>query len=552
MLRSMVTRIADNIQPPNPKIANGISWHQSKDGGALSYLNEVVECAAKDFPAGVTYEGYKPCSPEEEYAFLTRARGGKSDKKTFEIQQSDVYLVKYMFALNGDTSVLNPVYLLLPNIKRYGRMRIMGNTYFISPVLADPLMSVGKDSIFTIMTRDKFTFERSPYSFIANGDRVVTKVAWSWLHKKAYSKNNGKTAKWKAKTTLVHYMFSKFGFTETMRRFAHVDPIVGTTDITPDKYPAEDWVVCESVWNTPTHRGYVPKGVKRDGYAPSEIRIAIPKDKWTQECQAIIAAFFYTVDRYPRTIGAKDVDATIAWATVLGYILDIYSASEGLMLQNVLEKHIPSLEDTLDTMVKRRLEDIGIPSEDIYDLMFYLTMRLAYMGVVSDSELLDLWSKRFIVLRYTLSEIINKVNRCMYTLNEEASRRELDPKTVNMALRTIQPTLILGLNSGQKHPEAKLSTSSGECTIFTDTYQINAQGKAGHNASNKGKIDKDDPRNHASPDKSRVNGFTFITGADPTKNTIVNPMLDIDGNGRPVFPIDELERIETLRRQFSV
>lgn len=229
----------------NPRVANGLATEQLL--GAEQFVDEIFECAAVDFPEGLTYEGSRRCSPNQEFNEATRAR---DNRQVYELAQSDFYLMEYTFKFHGEE--LFPRYLYLPYVQTGGLMNVRGKKFAIYPVLADPAFSVGPKSMFIQLTRARLTFERVTHHFMANNEHEATYVAWSWVHSTARNRQRRKSGNAKViYSTMANYLFVKHGFTEAMREYTGADVVVGEDDINPKDYPPEDWVICSTVGNKP-------------------------------------------------------------------------------------------------------------------------------------------------------------------------------------------------------------------------------------------------------------------------------------------------------------
>jgi hypothetical protein len=71
---------------------------------------------------------------------------GKQNKRIYDVARSDVYLVQFLFSLNGE-EVKDVLYIYLPYVTQGGIMTIKNSKYVISPVIADVALSVCSDSI---------------------------------------------------------------------------------------------------------------------------------------------------------------------------------------------------------------------------------------------------------------------------------------------------------------------------------------------------------------------------------------------------------------------
>lgn len=354
----------------NPRVANGLATEQLL--GAEQFVDEIFECAAVDFPEGLTYEGSRRCSPNQEFNEATRAR---DNRQVYELAQSDFYLMEYTFKFHGEE--LFPRYLYLPYVQTGGLMNVRGKKFAIYPVLADPAFSVGPKSMFIQLTRARLTFERVTHHFMANNEHEATYVAWSWVHSTARNRQRRKSGNAKViYSTMANYLFVKHGFTEAMREYTGADVVVGEDDINPKDYPPEDWVICSTVGNKP--RAFVG-----GPYRSARVRVAVPKEQYTQPVRCLLGGFFYIADHFPNRVRAEYVDDVWMWKVILGHIIYEPGTSEGLMVQEI-EDHLVSLDEYLDSIVWKELKAAGVSCNDIYELFMYVVETLAQKTASSD------------------------------------------------------------------------------------------------------------------------------------------------------------------------
>ena len=296
MDKNLLDQVIEETPQLNPRIMNGLATEQLM--GVEQFVDQIFRCAAQDFPEGLVYEGYKRCSPKEEFNVATKAR---ENQRRFDLARNDYYMVKYVFTFNGEE--LFPRYMYLPYVDKGGILHIRGKRFAISPVLADPAFSISGQSMFIQLTRIRLTFERTTHHFMVNEDRESTYVVWSWVHTTARNRFNKSSSSSRVKySTMANYLFARFGFTETMKRFAGVDVVAGEDDINTKNYPKDKWVICSST-------GIRPRAFDRKKeYTATNIRLAIPKEQYTQQARSLIGSFFYIADHFPSNVRLEDLD----------------------------------------------------------------------------------------------------------------------------------------------------------------------------------------------------------------------------------------------------
>lgn len=237
-----------HVPPMNQRVMEGLAC------SALNQLEEYIDAQIRSIcagmPKGVRYSHYEVCTPDEEYAEITRERGSK---RFFNLAKTTIYLVKYYFEFTDTFGEIHTIvkHIHLPYVQQGGTITISGTEMHLIPVLSDKVFTVNKGSIFVRLVQDRNNFYRMYHSLVMNGRRETRYVAHAVIYRNsAKSKNNSK-AKHKPKTVLPHYLFARYGVKGAFERYAGISPIFGDkTTITQEKYPEDEWYICQST-NTP-------------------------------------------------------------------------------------------------------------------------------------------------------------------------------------------------------------------------------------------------------------------------------------------------------------
>jgi hypothetical protein len=203
--------IHEEIPKFNPLIADGLAVHQVPYSEA--FIDQIFACISKGFPAGLKYEGYSRCTPQEEYNEITNKRG---TKRYCEISRSDIYLVKYMFSFNG--KMLYPRYMYLPFVNASSSLSIRGSEYMVMPVLADRIVSVEYNSIFIVLNCAKLKFERVVHHYNSTLGVETVNVVYAPVHNEYRKRKGTDRPSLDAATTLAHYLFCRFGAVQNVYR----------------------------------------------------------------------------------------------------------------------------------------------------------------------------------------------------------------------------------------------------------------------------------------------------------------------------------------------
>lgn len=486
------------------------------------YIDQVWQCAAVDFPKGLVYKGYRRLTPDQEYHVNTHRT---TNSPTMEIARSDVYMVAYQLALNGE-DLPRECYVNLPIVYDGGIMHIRGSKYSICPVLADSSMSVGMDSIFISLLRDNITFRRLNHHFYENGRLVSAFVVWSALHHDV--KNSVRPGGTRPLTTLAHYLFARQGVTETFEKYANAHVKVGNdTEITVQSYPLTDWVHFRSYGK--------PAGSGRNmNYVSSDVVIAVPIQEVTETVRNLIAGFFYVADYFPRRVTPEDIDEVYLWRALLGNAIWGFGGSEGRMVEQVNE-HLSSLGRYVDNEARREFNEDGIHIDNLFDLFRYLIDNFTNRLIDSYEHLPSMYDRRLMVLRYVMRGLVASINLFMYRVSA-SQKKQLTAKDVSELLKdNIATNVILRINSG--HGEVDTGVSSpGDNKFFKITSrivkQVNSSGQRARNFS------MTDPANALHPSIAQAGNFLTPSGSSPSGHERINPFVQL-GPGRIVKQREE-------------
>lgn len=510
----------------NPAVMNGLATTYL--ALAEQYIDVVFRSASKSFPQGLEYVAYERCSTAEEFNEITRL---KNNKRTFDLAHSDLRLIKYYFRFQGVD--LPPRYMWVPFVNDGGIMRISGGYFHISPVLTDKVISPGMNSIFVRLLRDKVNFERCYHSIIVNGVRETEQIVWSRIYRKSPEIKKMPTTT-KANTSVVHYLLAKYGFSEMFQKYAGFVPIVGESEITEAQYPREQYKICESVQ-------VKPKTFVGDFYEPSKIRLAIPIEHWNPFTQSLVAGFYYVADHFPNRIKPDYVDRKELWMILLGHIIFSGVFGEGKLHDGILE-HFNSLDEYVDSIVIKKLHEVGHDINDFYDLLALLLRHFNDWVVNAAESMVSLYGKTMEVLYYALFDITSAIFRTNFRLNKLATKKQLTSKEI---IETMNKQLKMGAVFGLTRANIAVSSISysgdnkyPKITSVVAQQQSISGATRGH-------------RTRAVVDASKRIHFSlveagsllFLSKSNPTPAVRVNMYLNIDSQTGTILPKLKFEKL---------
>ena len=508
--------LIDNAVPKlNPRIVKGLATEEMRQ--VEKYIDRVWRIATAELSPELVYKGMVPCTPREEYKELTK-RAAK--RNTIEHARSDMYMVKVLLELNGQP--LPPRMLSLPFVRPGGLITIRGSEFAISPVMADKAISVGNNFIFIPMGWDRLNFYRLSHYFYANDAQEGTDVVWSKIHHyKLKERRTNSKMDVRAKTVLPHYLFAKYGLTRAFSEMVDVPLVVGgSREITPDRYPADDWVICSSTM-------FKPRTVRDKNYMGPDIRLAIPKEKWTPAVSSLVAGFFYVADHFPDRVIPEEVDEPRLWRILLGYMIFGPGHSEGKLAEDI-NVHMGSLDNYIETQTRKRLEDVNVFVEDIYQLFMHLIERFDHYITQSSANLSSSYGKRLMTLPYALSDVTWAIHRFMFAITSIRKRKTLTPEEVEKALnKTLKTQTAYKMN--KQHGEVNPVSVPGDNLYFKVTSHVVLQ-ESSSGGQKKTRSSTDDPNKILHVSVAEAGSYNTMSKSEPTGRAKLNPctMLSAD------------------------
>lgn len=536
----LLKAINQKIPNFNQRLTKGLATEVSSQ--IKAYVCQLIRFAEPDFPPGLSFVSLNPLTPVEEYIKATERREAKSH---YEISRKDVTMVELVFDYQG-VKIEKPLYI--PFIREGGLICLRGSTFAVSPVLADKGISIGEDSVFIQIPKSKLTFKRTRHHFIANGVRKTPNVVHSRIHnrnRRPLSKEDSRTLL-KMETTLIHYLFAKYGVYKTFSHFNNTIIKIGSeTEITKEHYPEKDWVICESIKRKPVK-------LKNITYEPTDIRLAIRACDFDPISEAMIAGFFYIVDHFSYRIKASYIDDSEdeirLWRIFLGNIIGGINGGQGNVIE-AMNEHMDSLDSYIDEGAKTSLREGEIYADDLYELLYFVIEILSQMVVQSSSVISDMYNKQFVVLRYLLKDINDDIFKLLFKLKKRALKKELTINDVKNIFRGhLRSDCLMKLTDGERHGEICSISSPGDNKFFKITSNIVLQNNSGgHLKKSKGDNVLDKSKFlHASI--AEVGSYGVLPKSDPTGRNRVNPWVNINESGSIIRDTKKRELIESTQR----
>jgi len=524
----MAELMAKHTPKMNEAVMNGLATLLMK--GAEEYIDAVFRGVNKSLkPHGLEYMGYERCTPEEEFAETTKVR---NNKRIFDLARTDIYMVRYKFEFNGKP--IPDRFIYLPFVDEGGIMHISGSMYHLSPVLSDKVISPDTHTIFVRLLRDKVTFRRCYHSMVINGVRDTTQVCWSQIYRKQSDKRKI-PATTKALTTISHYLFAKYGFSDTFQRYAGFVPLIGEGTFSAETHPPEQWILCES---TSTSTNVKPRTYIGEFYQPTKIQLAIPREHWTPMMQGLVAGFFYVVDHFPDRLKAEHLESQALWMILLGHIVFSGHFGENKLFTNIQE-HFASLDDCVDKIIAEKLAEIGYNIDNFYDLMAMIVGTWNDLVGTNERSNLSMYGKNLEILYYALYPITSDIFLVNFKLNKFASKKTLTENDVIETFnRNLKARAIFELASDSIVAESVSYSGDHKYPKITSRLasQENWQGQGG----GRRKRLVIGPDQHLDTSQIEVGSVLFLSKSNPSPATRINPFVHVDLNTGTIVRNPEL------------
>lgn len=509
-LRALMFEMTPKV---NPDIVNGLAVKHIPH--LEGYIDKIFQGVAKGFPAGLVYLGCQRCTPQEEFLVATRKQ---NTRRKFDVARTDLYMVKYLFSFNGVE--LPPKFVYLPYVSTAGTIQIGGSRFVMSPVLSDKVISVGTNSIFVRLLRDKLTFERIPHNVMINDHRETIQVVWSTVyHLPQTAKKLVKTVK--AQLALTHYLFCKYGFMETFARFGNCTPVVGGGEINTNSYPPDKWVIIRSTQ-------VKPRGFGKFAYPPSDLRLAIRIEEFTPMVKSMVGGFFYTVDHFPQRLTKEFNEYPRQWLVMMGHILFSGTISEGKLFDDVSE-HFRSLDEYIDEITRTQLAEIGHDCQDLYQLFSIVIANFNEWLITSSEKVSSMYDKELSILYYIAADITKAIHKLHYKLRTAARKNLTEKAVINAMNSTLKTGMIFAIT--RQNPCMSTTSYSGDNKFLKITCILGSQSSSTRPQGKKSRARITDPAKRLHASVAEIGGFANLPKSEPTGRHRINPHAHVDARG---------------------
>ncbi len=544
----------------NADVMNGLAVK------ALQHLEEYLDAQIRSIcvglPPAVRYVRYERCMAHEEFNEITRLR---SNKRHFNLAKSTVYMIRCIFEYTDPLGVKTEIvkHIYLPYVRQGGLMMIGGTETHLIPVLSDKVFTANSRgenaSIFVRLDQDKNNFHRLHHTVIINDRREAHCVVHAEIYRNS-AKGRSATAReitTKAKMTLPHYLFGRYGFTGAFQRYAGVTPVVGYGPsgaaqnsgsganaagngnlITPELYDPEEWVICQSTKMQP-----IKSNIDKH-YRGSDIRLAIPKAAWNHQVCCLVTGFFYVVDHFPHRFEASlDVlDDVSLWMILIGHIRFSGNYPENKLFMSISE-HFETIEPYLDQAAKVKLRDSGIELENYFDLLNYIQVIFNDFIRLNDTAGLNVYGKNLELYHYVVFDILYGITTMKFKLTKVASRGQITLNDAETHIRRIiRMGSIFDLAGGDKIVSEVVGYSGDHLYPKITSIVAQQENRSGGVRDTEKRV-VPGPNDWIDLSMVTTGSILNLPKANPTPVVRINPWIVLDERTNTVLPNPKFEKL---------
>lgn len=525
----------------NDRVCRGLAYAQSSE--IPRHIESLIRGITEFFPDNLKFDRFVRATPREHFEMITKS---SNNRRIADISRSDYYMMKLYFTIDDEQS--GPYSMLIPYISEGNLFHYRDTTYMVSPVMTDIGYSVYPGKIFIPFARTKYNFHKDHHVIHCNARRVMGDIYHAPIHhemKNVKSKSSKLANKRQhIETTLAHYLFARFGFTQAIKQFAGIDIIV---EEKPDdeKYPRDQWTsFTSSQWEFSNHpNGATTLYVRMDDYLQNDEYIT-----------TLCASFFYVFDVFIDEFDSlSDVNVPSFWQTLLGRVIKGDFESRGALLIS-MESHMASTDTQLDDMTREALKERGCVVDDIYGLFHELMTSLKRSYIQTGSEEASLYGKRLTVIPFLLSELNLACTNLAQKLQGAATRgKELNRKDIEKLLKEAFELKVFAKKI-HKHGEVNPANTPNDNMIHQITSNIVDRENAGlDNRKKKGRGAGmiNDPKRKLHVSICEVAQHTNAPKKGPDGRNTISPTVSLSHSGRILRKAHLKELTERTQRMID-
>lgn len=515
------------------KVCRGFAYFQLQH--ATRDVVNWIKTTTEFFPDKLEFVGCKRATPIEQFRETTRLYGSV---RSADISRHDYYMIKLYFKYDGHQ--FPPFSVLMP-FAREGNFFVHRDTvYSISSALEDVGYQVTRDAIFIPFKRARYNFLRISHNVMVDGRLTLTHLYYSHIHHEA-KRNAEKKTLLKGNrpyiyTTLSHYLFCKWGFAGSIKRFSNVDVTVGyLSDIDRRKYPISKYIYFNSAtWVRSQLPGH-------------DLTVIVPRDQVNDFIYTMVGSFFYAYDAFPAEFTRLgDMEVLDFWRLLLGRVIKGDYENRGTVLGN-MDDHMLSTDTQLDAITRDNLRESGVLVNDIYGLFYEIMTSLSHHLLKTSSNETSMYNKRLSVSNFVLRDFNEAITRFAHELQGAKEKNMSERDIEDILKRTF--SLNVCVRSLSKHGEINAASIAGDNMILNNTTNLVDQSVAGasNQKRNKSSFIKS-PAHLLDASIAEVGSYTNLQKKCPDGRRSINTFVKIGERGMIERREERRELIDNTQR----
>ena len=419
-MNSVLAGVIDQHCPKfNTNVTNGSAKEILKV--VPEFLDDIFSSSIKSLSPTVDlkYQGFRRLTPREEFGKLV---ANETNKVTYDIAISDIYMVEYVFSYQGETIKRQ---LYLPYADTGNIIKISNTAYSIVPVLSDTVVSPSFNEVFVRLLKDKLSFRSLTRNFVFNNERIPAQVIHTKIVKTGsmeLTDNIGRPV-----TPVSLYLLGEYGLYKTMSMYFKTNEIkilTGNVDELRDTY---------NIYESTKIR---PRNLKDNGYIGHDLKICVHKSvKITTFLDNFVYGIIYVFDILPEHTNdllyilnndsaSKHDDEILYWRILLGRIAYTNTYSVDRIVDDMTE-HFNMLQGYMDNLIRKKLRENNIRVTTFFDLLAVILDNYNVWLLNSKEYNSDTNNRYIDILYYILYDIIVGFNKVILNINKRASKKAI-------------------------------------------------------------------------------------------------------------------------------
>ena len=425
----MTRMLSGIIESFTPKISDEINGTVKEKLEELPvFLDNIFSNSMKllDRNIPLEYLGWERMSPKEEIEHM------KSGKYVYDMADSNVYIVKFIFRINKTDILEKPLYLIYADQGNITKMS--GTRYVCSYIISDRSLSPSISGLFLKLQISKLNFTLVYKTILKNNEKINVDIKHSKILLLNIVDKLGKPI-----TPSFLYLLCKYGI-------SHFDPnmklFLDSKNKGMKESLEEEYDIYTTVYGV---LGSKPRGHLNSHYVPHDLVIAVKKGTGNID---LISTLIYCLDMLPDLAGEVvkyygDIENEKEIAiSLLARLLYKESYSMYRMREDT-KQHLVTLEGYLDILTKNNLKYVGIEVEDFYQLIYELITRYQDLVVNFKDYHNNLNNKYMDILSYVSYDIYYTFNKIMLRINRRG--KNITSKEISKTFSELSPKKIYSL-----------------------------------------------------------------------------------------------------------